>query len=161
MVQKVLLQIEIDDANLDAAQVKADKLVATLNKAEEIAARLTAKEKTLSKADIGKLWKEAYEKGLVAIPPPEPNDGDKFDPKAFMRGTVKYMHDSAVAQAKEKPPEGGKTCERTPPDPELLRKAQERVDARKRGSDDSADIFCATLDKVIRCVAQDIFKPPN
>lgn len=96
-----------------------------------------AKEKPCLGDKIQKLWKEAFEKGLVAVPPPE------------------------QSSAKEKPPEGGKTCERTPPDPELLRKAQARVDARKRGSDDSVDILCATLDKVIRCVAQDIFKPPN
>lgn len=46
MVQKILLQLEIDDASLDTAQAKADKLVATLKEAEEISARLVAKGKS-------------------------------------------------------------------------------------------------------------------
>ena len=37
MVQKILLQMEIDDAALDAAQAKADKLIATLKEAEVFA----------------------------------------------------------------------------------------------------------------------------
>ncbi len=40
MVQKILLTLEIDDAALDAAQAKADKLIATLREAEEISVRL-------------------------------------------------------------------------------------------------------------------------
>lgn len=36
MVQKILLTLEIDDAALDAAQAKADKLIATLKEAEAL-----------------------------------------------------------------------------------------------------------------------------
>ena len=36
MVQKILLTLEIDDAALDAAQAKADKLIATLKQAEAL-----------------------------------------------------------------------------------------------------------------------------
>ena len=42
MVQKILLQLEIDDAALDAAQAKADKLIATLKEAQERMERLKA-----------------------------------------------------------------------------------------------------------------------
>ena len=40
MTQKILLTLEIDDAALDAAQAKADKLVATLKEAEALACAL-------------------------------------------------------------------------------------------------------------------------
>ena len=42
MVQKILLQMEIDDAQLDAAQAKADKLIASLKEAEDRMGRLKA-----------------------------------------------------------------------------------------------------------------------
>lgn len=42
MTQKILLTIEIDDAALDAAQAKADKLIATLKEAEDRTERLKA-----------------------------------------------------------------------------------------------------------------------
>ena len=42
VVQKILLQLEIDDAALDAAQAKADKLIATLKEAQERMERLKA-----------------------------------------------------------------------------------------------------------------------
>lgn len=44
MVQKILLTLEIDDSALDAAQAKADKLIATLREAKALADAL-AKEK--------------------------------------------------------------------------------------------------------------------
>lgn len=132
----MVIKLELDAAALDAAQAKADKLEFTL---EKIQVRLDM---------------------LAGVDPKTPEDEAKRKLIRWRDGLYKIVS-QAQEQAKEKPPEGGKTCERTPPDPELLRKAQARVDARKRGSDDSVDVLCATLDKVIRCVAQDIFKPPN
>ena len=40
MTQKILLTLEIDDAALDTAQAKADKLIATLKEAEALACAL-------------------------------------------------------------------------------------------------------------------------
>lgn len=40
MTQKMLLTIELDDAALDTAQAKADKLIATIKEAEERMERL-------------------------------------------------------------------------------------------------------------------------
>lgn len=40
MTQKILLTLEIDDSALDAAQAKADKLVATLKEAEALTCAL-------------------------------------------------------------------------------------------------------------------------
>ena len=42
MVQRISLKLEIDDSELDAAQAKADKLVATLKEAQERMERLKA-----------------------------------------------------------------------------------------------------------------------
>lgn len=42
MVQRISLKLEIDDAELDAAQAKTDKLVATIKEAEERMERLQA-----------------------------------------------------------------------------------------------------------------------
>lgn len=42
MVQKILWQLEIDDANLDASQAKVDKFVATLKEAQDRMERLKA-----------------------------------------------------------------------------------------------------------------------
>lgn len=42
MVQRISLKLEIDDAELDAAQAKTDKLVATIKEAEERMERLKA-----------------------------------------------------------------------------------------------------------------------
>lgn len=42
MVQRISLKLEIDDSELDAAQAKADKLVATLKEAQDRMERLKA-----------------------------------------------------------------------------------------------------------------------
>lgn len=42
MIQKMSLKLEIDDAELDAVQAKADKLIATLKEAQERMERLQA-----------------------------------------------------------------------------------------------------------------------
>ena len=44
MTQKIILQIEIDDSQLDQVQAKVDKLVATLKLVNELKARLNIKD---------------------------------------------------------------------------------------------------------------------
>ena len=44
MTQKIILQLEIDDNQLDQAQAKVDKLVATLKQVDELKARLSIKD---------------------------------------------------------------------------------------------------------------------
>lgn len=42
MTQKMILTIEIDDRQLDAAQAKVDKLIASLERLQELKAKLLA-----------------------------------------------------------------------------------------------------------------------
>lgn len=44
MTQKIILQLEIDDSQLDQAQAKVDKLVASLKQVDELKARLSIKD---------------------------------------------------------------------------------------------------------------------
>lgn len=82
MTQKILLTIEIDDAALDAAQAKADKLEFTLKK---IQTRLDM----LAEVDPKTLEDEAQRKIIHWI-----NGLDKI-----------------ILQAQEKPPEGGNSID--------------------------------------------------
>ena len=78
MTQKILLTLEIDDAALDAAQAKADKLEFTLNK---IQVRLDM---------------------LAGVDPKTPEDEAQRKIIRWLDGL-----DKIVSQAQEKPPEGG------------------------------------------------------
>ena len=66
MVQKMLITLEIDDSALDAAQAKADKLIATLKEAERLMTPAVPEP-----SDVCELWLAAFEKGLIDMPPPE------------------------------------------------------------------------------------------
>lgn len=164
MVQKVLLQIEIDDANLDAAQVKADKLVATLNKAEEIAARLAAKEKP---PESGKTCKGA---GNVEVKDWTPPDGYGSCAHAWDANIWKQAADAArrgdtldLLSLSSKG--SGLNAD--------LAKAlagqatttgdfiQRLVIARTLAKKATADAVDKAVDDAITRTAQDIFKPPN
>lgn len=78
MTQKILLTLEIDDAALDAAQTKADKLEFTL---ENIQTRLDM---------------------LAGVDPKTPEDEARRKIIRWRDGLAKI-----VLQAQEKPPEGG------------------------------------------------------
>lgn len=54
MIQKIILQLEIDDSQLDAAQAKLDKFLATLNSIHNEVIHLQA----THDIDLGKLLKE-------------------------------------------------------------------------------------------------------
>ena len=65
MIQKIMLALEINDEALDKAQAKADKLVATLQQAEALQAKLdgaipTTKETPLTDDEL----LQAYLRGL-------------------------------------------------------------------------------------------------
>lgn len=49
MTKKILTTLEIDDANLDAAQAKADKLLATLTEIEARIDRINSKQMAFPK----------------------------------------------------------------------------------------------------------------
>ena len=184
MIQKMLVTLEIDDSALDAAQAKADKLELTLKKIQERIDMLAGVEPQSSDAEtrraiirweddidkvvasakpappaddkIHKLWQEAFEKGLVAIPPPE------------------------QSQVKEKPPEGGKSTgnvevkDWTPPegygscahawDANFWKQAAESNDFYHRLATVkalAAKTNNPAIDEVINNVVRDIFKPPD
>ena len=79
MVQRIPIKIEIDDAALDAAQAKADKLEFTL---EKIRVRLDM---------------------LAGVAPKTPEDEARRKLIRWLDGL-----DKIVSQAQEKPPEDGK-----------------------------------------------------
>lgn len=82
MVQKIPLTLEIDDAALDAAQAKADKLEFTLQKIQ-------------TRLDM-----------LAGVDPKTPEDEARRKIIRWRDGL-----DKIISQAKEKPPEGG-NCEK-------------------------------------------------
>lgn len=160
MVQRILLTLEIDDSALDTAQAKADKLIATLKEAEGLMAKRTQVNQQAQDGNFRDLWQEAFDKGLVAIPPPE------------------------QPQTKEKPPEGGKSTgnvevkDWTPPegygscahawDANFWKKAAESdnfverlVIARTLAKKATADAADNAVDDAIKRTAQAMFKPPD
>ena len=54
MIQKIMLALEINDEALDKAQAKVDKLIATLQQAEALQAKL---KETTDRNDTEQLWK--------------------------------------------------------------------------------------------------------
>lgn len=54
MTQKIILQLEIDDSQLDQAQAKLDKFLATLNSIHNEVIHL----QTTHEVDLGKLLKD-------------------------------------------------------------------------------------------------------
>ena len=115
MVQKMLITLEIDDGALDAAQAKADKLIATLKEAEE---RIASVNKKLAVAE--------------------------------------WTHIQATNLAKEKPPEGGKTCKCVEDDV-----ADRLATVRAMLKDNLCEATRNAIDEAFSYSSQAMFKAPD